>query len=254
MAALAAQRRQDGTDHGDLLSTLLQPDQVGHRLSDTEVTDQLVTFLMAGVETTAQAVAWAWYEISRHPRIEVQLHAEADTVLAGRPVRYADLTQLELTRRIVTETLRLHSPAWLLTRHTTEDTDLGGHRIPAGTDVLCSPYLSAHQPQTFADPEHFDPGRWEPARAAVIARNAFIPFGSGPRKCIGDTLATMEVTLNLGNHRRPLAPGCPARYPGTHRSCGYLDPAWPAPTRPSPLEHVNFCLGMSRWLSLPLAV
>jgi cytochrome P450 len=197
MVALAAQRRQEGTDYGDLLSALLQPDQAGHRLSDAEVIDQLLTFLLAGVETTAQTVAWAWHEISRHPRIEAQLHAEADTVLAGRPAGHGDLTRLELTGRILTETLRLHSPAWLLTRRTAEDTDLGSHHIPAGTDVLCSPYLSAHQPHTFADPEHFDPGRWEAARAAAIPRNAFIPFGSGPRKCIGDTLGTMEATLIL---------------------------------------------------------
>ncbi|MFF3905209.1 cytochrome P450 [Streptomyces sp. NPDC001848] len=191
-------RRSDG-DRGDLLSALLaaRDDEDGGALSDQEVHDQVMTLLLAGVETTASALTWAWYLLARHPEAEARLHAEVDEVLGGRPPAYADVPRLAYTQRIFTETLRLYPPAWMFTRMTTESTDLGGHRLPAGTDVLVSPYVIHRMPELFARPLAFDPDRWLPERAKDVARGSYLPFGAGSRKCIGDVFGMTEATLAL---------------------------------------------------------
>lgn len=192
-------RRADGTDRGDLLSTLLTArdpaDNQG--LSDTEIVDQAITFLLAGSETTANALAWALHLVARHPEVEHRLHAEADTVLAGAAARFEDLPQLGLAAGVVTEALRMYPPAWMLARATTTDTCLGGHAIPAGSVVFYSPYLLHHLPDPFPDPDRFDPDRWADGGGAPPPRDAFIPFAGGARKCIGDTFASTEATLAL---------------------------------------------------------
>lgn len=202
MLELVAERRAEGAagiEHGDLVSALLAgtADGGGDRLCDEEIVDQLVLFVIAGVDTTAQTVSWALHELSRHPGIEASLQAEVDEVLAGRPATYDDLPRFEVAARILSEVLRLHSPSWMFTRQTTEDTELGGHRIPAGTDMLYSPYIIGHRARTYRDPERFDPDRWLPERAAGVGREEYIPFGAGARKCIGDQFAFVEETLIL---------------------------------------------------------
>jgi cytochrome P450 len=195
-----ADRRASGADHGDLLSALLaarDPDSGGHGLTDSELVDQVVTVFGAGVETNAAALAWALHLLAQHPDVNDRLQAEVDTVLAGRAAGYADLPALELTRRIITETLRVWPPAWILTRVTTVDTHLGDHLIPAGTNLFYSAYLIHHRPDVYADPDRFDPDRWLPERAKAIPRDAFIPFGFGARKCIGDAFGLTEATLAL---------------------------------------------------------
>lgn len=190
-------RRRDTTDHDDLLSALLAArDTDGCGLADAEVADQIITFFVAGTETTAAALAWALYLLDRHPDIADRLRAEVDTVLAGRPARHADLLHLELTGRIITETLRLYPPGWFLTRIVGEDTELGGHTLRAGTTIAYSPYLIHHRPDLYSDPERFDPDRWHPDRAQP-SRAAVIPFGAGAHKCIGDVFAVTEATLAL---------------------------------------------------------
>ncbi|MHB6911833.1 cytochrome P450 [Streptomyces sp. DB-54] len=194
---IIAERRADGTDHGDLLSALVAARDVedgGRGMTDAEISDTILTFFLAGTETTASTVAWALDLLARHPEIEQRLHTEVDTVLRGNPATYADLPRLELAGRIVTETLRLYPAAWFLTRSVTEDTRLGRHLLPAGTSLVYSPYLIHHRPDLYADPETFDPDRWDPERPQP-PRSAFIPFAIGARKCIGDTFATTEATL-----------------------------------------------------------
>ena len=185
--------RADGTDHGDLLSMLVATRDTGQCLSDTEITDQALTFLFGGTETTAALLTSALYLLARHPGIQRQLQDEVDSALAGAPPVYADLPRLELTGRVLKETLRIYPPAWIITRTTTIDTRLGAHFIPAGTVLAYSPYLIHHRADLYAGPDDFDPGRW----AGTRARDAFIPFGAGARKCIGDTFATAEATLAL---------------------------------------------------------
>jgi pentalenene oxygenase len=191
--------RRSGEDRGDLLSALLaaRDDEDGGRMSDQEIHDQVMTLLLAGVETTASALTWAWHLLASHPEAEARLHAEVDEVLGGRAPTYADVPRLAYTQRVFTETLRLYPPAWMFTRMTAEPTELGGHLLPSGTDVLISPYVIHRIPELFASPAAFDPDRWLPERAQDVARGSYLPFGGGSRKCIGDVFGMTEATLAL---------------------------------------------------------
>jgi cytochrome P450 len=194
-----ADHRANGADCGDLLSTLLtahDPTE-SQGLSDTEIVDQVITFFLAGSETTANALAWAVYLLARHPDVEHQLHAEVDAVLGASAARFEDLPKLQLAGRVVTESLRMYPPAWTLARTTTTDTQLGEHPIPAGSNLLYSPYLLHHLPDFHPDHHRFDPDRWTEGHRAPPPREAFIPFAAGARKCIGDTFAITEATLAL---------------------------------------------------------
>ncbi|NEB74877.1 cytochrome P450 [Streptomyces sp. SID14478] len=191
--------RRTDEDRGDLLSALLaaRDEEGGGAMSDQEVHDQVMTLLLAGVETTASALTWAWHLLAAHPEAEARLHAEVDEVLGGRTPAYADIPRLAYTQRVFTETLRLYPPAWMYTRMTTQPTELGGHPLPAGADVLISPYVIHRIPGLFARPEVFDPERWLPERAKEVSRDSYLPFGGGSRKCIGDVFGMTEATLAL---------------------------------------------------------
>ncbi|MFI9201057.1 cytochrome P450 [Streptomyces sp. NPDC053048] len=205
---IIAERRAERTDHGDLLSALLAArDAAGggaaRGFSDAEIDDQILTFFIAGTETTASTLAWALHALGHHPRLARRLRAEADAVLGGAPATLEHLPRLDLTGRIVTESLRLYPPVWLLTRVATADTRLGGHTVPAGTTVAFSPYLLHRRPDLYADPGRFDPDRWsaagEAGPGAQRPRGAFVPFGGGARKCIGDAFGRTEATLALAS-------------------------------------------------------
>ena len=189
--------RRAGADHGDVLSLLLTAqDDGGAGLTDEEIHDEVVQFFLAGVEATPALLSWTWLLLDRHPDLLARLHTEVDTVLAGRVARYDDLPRLDLTTRIITEALRLYPPGWLMTRATTTGADLGGHLIPAGATVVYSPYLSARRPGDFPEPDRFDPDRW---RATPPARGAFVPFGGGARRCVGDRFATTQAALTVAS-------------------------------------------------------
>jgi pentalenene oxygenase len=204
METITTERRQSGTDHGDLLSALLGAHETttentsggGTVLSDSEVVDQLILFLVGGTETTAVTLAWAFHLLASHPDIADRLHAEVDSVLPDGIATFDHLPRLELTRRVITETLRLYPPAWINTRIVTSDVELDGHHLPADTTVLLSPYLIHHRRDLFDHPETFDPDRWDPQRPQP-PRHAFIPFAAAARKCLGDTFALTEATLAL---------------------------------------------------------
>ncbi|MFI0740218.1 cytochrome P450 [Streptomyces sp. NPDC021100] len=198
----ASDGRTGTDDPDDLLSLLLAagrdgPD--GRALSESEVTDQFVTFFAAGTETSGSALAWALHLLGGHPEVARRLRAEVDAVLGTAPAAtLAHLPDLRLTAAVVNEALRLYPPAWLLTRTTTGDTSLGGHSLPVGTTVVYSAYLLHRRPDLFPEPERFDPDRWIAAPGAPTPpRTAFLPFGSGPRKCIGDVFALTEAALAL---------------------------------------------------------
>ncbi len=196
---IIAERRAAGTDHGDLLSALveaLDPEDNAHGMTDAEISDAVVTIFLAGTETTAAVLSWALDLIARHPEIERRLRTEVETVLGSAAATYADLPRLELTRRIVTETLRLRPPAWFLTRLVTADTRLGRHLLPTGTNIVYSPYLIHHRPDIYNNPERFDPDRWAAERPQPH-RHAFIPFAAGARKCIGESFAVTEAAVGL---------------------------------------------------------
>lgn len=195
-----AERRASGTDRADLLAALLAARDAegdGRRLTDAELMDQAMTFLLAGIEPVSHPLAWSLHMVAGHPGVQQRLQAEVDTVLGGRPAAYGDLYRLQVADRVWTETLRLWAPGWFSTRVTTTATELGGHPIPAGATVIFSPHIIHHRPDLYPDPDRFDPDRWLPERAATIPANSYLPFGGGPRICIGNQLGSTEAVLCL---------------------------------------------------------
>jgi cytochrome P450 len=192
--------RASGVDRKDLLSTMLyaRADTGEPVMSDQQLHDEVMTFFIAGSNTVSNTLSWALHEIASHPEVERRLHEEVDRVLpGGRPAGYHDVAQLDYTRRVITETLRKRTQGLFLSRMTTRDTDLGGYRIPAGTDVLYSFHALNHNPAIHPDPERFDPDRWLPERAKAIPRGAFMPFSIGVHGCIGDQFAWVEMIVLL---------------------------------------------------------
>lgn len=214
---LIAERRAtavDGQiqDTGDLLSMLLlSRDESGDRMSDQEVRDQLVTLFVAGHETTSNALTWAWYLLSQHPEVEERLHEEVDAVLGERPPALSDLPRLPYTMQVIKEAMRLYPPAWVINvRRAAADTTLGGYQLRRGELLWISPYVMHRRPAYFPDPERFDPDRWTPERERALPKFAYMPFGGGPRICIGNGFALMEAHLIVAavarRYRLRLAP------------------------------------------------
>ncbi|MGW0802601.1 cytochrome P450 [Nonomuraea sp. NPDC002799] len=204
---IIAERRHDPRDRGDLVSMLLTtPDErTGRPITAALLHDQIKTFLLGGVETTAGALSWTLLLLDQNPESRRRLYAEVDNRLHGRPVRAADLPTLAYTRAVVNESLRLYPPVWVLTRTAKTRTTLGGHAIAAGAHLAYSPYLLHRDPRGFPDPERFDPGRWLGERGAAMPRGAAIPFGAGNRKCIADAFAltnAMIALATIAQHRR----------------------------------------------------
>ncbi|KOU65143.1 cytochrome P450 [Streptomyces sp. IGB124] len=187
----------DRPDGEDMLSALLEAREGQDRLSGAEVHEQIFTFLMAGIETTANAMSWTLHLLARHPEVQERLHSEITDALAGQVPTLKDLSRLEYTRGVLTEAMRLYPPVWLLTRATTADTSLGQWRIPAGSAVAFSPYMLHHDARLFPDPERFDPDRWCPPRGDKASQRGLFPFGGGARKCIGDVFSLTEALVAL---------------------------------------------------------
>jgi cytochrome P450 len=209
---IIADRRKSGEDRGDLLSMLLhgQDEESGRRMTDHQLRDEAMTLFMAGHETTANTLAWAWFLLCGHPDDEARLHREVDQVLEGRPPAIADLSRLKCTENIVNETLRLYPAGWLIGREAVEPVELGGYRVAKGTTVFMSPWVIQRDPRWFDDPDEFRPSRWADGLLQRIHRYAYFPFGGGPRICIGNNFALMEATLILATiarkYRLRLAP------------------------------------------------
>ncbi|MFC9621810.1 cytochrome P450 [Streptomyces sp. NPDC056930] len=195
VADIIAQRRADPDTHNDLVTLLLQTrDETGAPLPDNEILSEIIGLLAAGSETTGVMLAWLFHELGHAPELEHRLHSEVDSVLKQGPITAEHIPQLTFTRQLVSETLRLHHAGWLVTRQATEPVRLGQISLPAGEQVLWSPYALHRDPALYPDPLRFDPDRWLPERPQP-PRGAFIPFGSGKRMCIGDAFAWTEATL-----------------------------------------------------------
>ncbi|WP_423248115.1 cytochrome P450 [Streptomyces xanthophaeus] len=180
-----------------MLSALLEAHEGEDRLSRTEVHEQIFTFMMAGVETTATAMSWTLHLLARHPEVQERLNAEITSVLGGQVPTVKDLSRLEYTRGVLTEAMRLYPPVWLLTRSTTADAGLGEWRVPAGSAVVFSPYMLHHDARLFPDPERFDPDRWCSPRGDNAGQRGLFQFGGGARKCIGDVFSLTEEMIAL---------------------------------------------------------
>ncbi|WP_180985994.1 cytochrome P450 [Streptomyces sp. CB02959] len=196
---IIAEHRVRGADTADLLAALLagRDEETGEGMTDEQVYDEVVTTLIAGTETTAGALSWACYLLSRHPHIQRRLQDELDEQLGDRDITFEDLGKLRFLQQVMAETLRLHPSTWMLMRSPLTVVALGGHVLPAGSTVLFSIYALQRDPALYPHPEEFDPDRWAPDRAAQIKRDAYIPFGAGVRGCAGEQFARAEMAVIL---------------------------------------------------------
>ncbi|GAB4207713.1 MAG: cytochrome P450 [Roseiflexaceae bacterium] len=193
------QRRRSGEDRGDLLSLLMQArdQETGEQMDDRQLRDEVATLLLAGHETTATTLTWAFHLLGTNPAVEARLHAELDTVLGGRLPGMDDLPQLPYTRMVIDETMRLYPPVPTMSRKAVAEDMIGGYRIPANSAVIISPYTMQRHPAFWPEPERFDPERFSPERSAGRPRFAYFPFSGGPRQCIGNTFALAEAQIIL---------------------------------------------------------
>ncbi len=192
-------RRNSGEETDDLLGMLMAARDEGGDLGmdDRQLRDEVITIFIAGHETTARLLTWVFYLLDRNPEVEAQLHEELAAALGGRTPTVDDLPHLGYTRRLIDETLRLYPPVWVTNRQALADDTVMGHRIPAGALVSISPYAAHRHPDFWSAPERFDPERFSPEQAAGRHRFAYLPFGGGPRLCIGNTFALTEAALVL---------------------------------------------------------
>jgi cytochrome P450 len=210
---LTERGRQPDAEPKDLLARLIaaRDTETGGGMTPKEVRDQVVTIFMAGHETTSQALSWTWYLLSQHPAAEKKLHDELDAVLGGRPPRYEDIANLRYTRMVIEESMRLYPPAHTFGRQPIKPDEVLGYRIPAGAEVLVMPWLLHRKPSLWDNPERFEPERFSPERVAARPRFAYLPFGAGPRICIGAVFAMTEAVLILATiaqcYRLRLKPG-----------------------------------------------
>lgn len=213
---LIRERRRDGKDHGDLLSMLLlaqDGDGDEGRMTDEQIRDEALTLFLTSFDTVSLALTWTLYLLSQHETVEKALFAEVDSVLRGRTPVVDDIPNLPLTRMVLSEALRLYPPIYAIARQAVERFSVGEYTVPAGTLILMSPYVIQRDPRYFADPDRFDPERWNPAHAPKPAMFTYFPFGGGPRRCIGQSYAWQEGILVLATivqqWRLRLAPGHP---------------------------------------------
>ncbi len=181
-----------------LIHILMQArDEQGQGMSNTQIRDEALTLFLAGHETTANAMAWSLYLLSQSPRVEAKLQQELDQVLGQGRADVAEMNQLSYTRQILTESMRIYPPAWLLGRRVLNDYQLGAYTLPKNTIVIMSQYLNHHDAHYFSDPEQFIPERWSPSFKQSLPKGVYFPFSMGPRNCIGEAFAWMEGILML---------------------------------------------------------
>jgi cytochrome P450 len=205
------ERRAAGDVHDDVLSILLSAmdqQEASGRITDQQAIDEATILLVAGQDDITAALSWCWCLLAQHPAAYARFHAELETELAGRQPVYADVARLSFTEMIIKETLRMYPPTWtLVPRCPTQEVELGGYRIPRGTWVFISPYATHHDPRFFPDPERFDPDRFSPERQQAAPQFAYIPFGGGPRICIGNhfTFTLLAMALSVIGQRFRIA-------------------------------------------------
>jgi cytochrome P450 len=204
---IIAERRANKADRGDLLSMLLlAQDDDGSDMSDRQLRDEMMTIFLAGHETTAMALTWTWYLLAQHPDVLAKLQAEADAVLGKRAATVADLAALPYNEQVVKEAMRLYPPAPGAARQPVEDVRVGNYTLPQGALINVSIYAAHHDPALYPDPERFDPERFTPEAEKARHRYAYLPFGGGPRICIGNSFAMMEARLILATMVQHTAP------------------------------------------------
>mgnify|MGYP005813879243 CR=1 FL=1 len=195
------QRKRDFRDAGDLLSSLLlaREEHTGAAMSDAQLRSQILTLMLAGYETTASALTWTWYLLAGHPWAAGRVRAEVRDALQGRPPRYADMEHLPYTRMVFSESLRLFPPAWTLGRRALGEDEIGGYYVAPNTVLAVCIYSLHRHPAFWPDPDRFDPERFSPENSAGRHKFAYVPFGAGPRQCIGNNFGLMEACLVIAS-------------------------------------------------------
>jgi cytochrome P450 len=213
VAHVVAERRRTATDTDDLLSMLMsaRDEDTGEGMTDEQLRVEVLTFLLAGQETTSLALTWTWYLLGQHPEVRQKLEDEIDGVLGGRPPEYQDLATLPYLRMVLDESMRLYPPAWGISRQAMAEDRVGGYVLPRGWLAFVIPYVLHRIPAFWPEPERFDPERFLPEPSAVRPKFAYIPFGAGPRQCIGNQFALIEAQLIIATfaqqYRLHVAPG-----------------------------------------------
>lgn len=207
MWRLLATRRLEGRDHGDLLSAIaFARDAHGVGLSEQEMRDNLMTLIFAGHETTAHSATWAFYLLAKHPDKAEKLHAEIARVVGARPLMAADLDALPYLAQVVKESLRLLPAVWAYMRAPTRDVTIEGYTFPEQCHIFISPYVLGRDPRSHPDPLRFEPERWTRPYERGLRKGAYVPFAAGPRVCLGQGFAQMEMKLLLGTLIQNLVP------------------------------------------------
>ena len=209
------QRRAGRGASDDLLDMLMdaRDEETGEGMTDEQIRDEVMTLMLAGHETTSLALSWTFYLLSEHPAVRRRLEEEIDDVLAGRTPKMEDISDLTYTTMVLEESMRLYPPAYAISRWCVEADKVGGYDVPAESAITLSPYVTHRHPDFWEEPERFDPERFRPERQAERPRFAYMPFGGGPRQCIGNRFAMTEATLVLAmvaqRYRLTLVPGHP---------------------------------------------
>lgn len=207
------ERRRNPSAGNDLLSMLLaaRDEETGEGMTREQLRVEVLTFLLAGQETTALALTWMWYLLARHPDHRRRLENEVDGVLNGRAPVYADIASLPFIRMVIDETMRLYPPAWGFSRQALADDEVSGYQLPRGWLAFVIPYVMHRLPKWWPNPDVFDPDRFLPESSADRPKFAYLPFGAGPRQCIGNNFALIEAALIVAilaqRYRLELVPG-----------------------------------------------
>ncbi|MER7015273.1 cytochrome P450 [Saccharopolyspora sp. NPDC000359] len=207
VAVLVAHRKANPVASGDdLLTRLIESTAAAtdRRVAGRRMRDELVTLLLAGHETTASTIGWTLHLVGKNPVVRDRLHQEASAVYGDRRPSYDDLPRLRYTNMVLQEAMRLFPPVWILPRRAVGDDEVGGYRVPAGAEVLICPYILHRHPRYWPEPDRFDPERFDPDKPVERPRYAHLPFGAGPRFCVGNHLGMMEATFVISTLMRDL--------------------------------------------------
>jgi cytochrome P450 len=192
-------RRRRTADTDDLLALLLEARDAdtGEQMSDRQLRDEIMTLFLAGHDTAAQTLSWVWYLLEQHPAVYRRLVAEVRAVVGNRTPTAEDVQQLTYTWMVLQEVMRMYPPAWLISRSPLAPDTIGDYTVPAGAVLLLSLYGLHRNPRVWADPGSFNPDRFAPDQASMRHPFAYMPFGAGPRICIGNRFAMLEMIITL---------------------------------------------------------
>ena len=197
--SMIAARRRDGVGDADILDRLInaRDEETGEGMDETQMRDEVVTLMLAGHETSANALAWTLYLLASHPDVEAHLTEDLATTLNGAPATAADLTQIPYLKQVVQESMRIYPPVWAYARRSEQEEEFDGYVLPAKAYVGVVPYALHRHPEFWPEPERFDPDRFQPNRSESRHSYCYLPFAAGPRTCIGAGMAMLETQLVL---------------------------------------------------------